>query len=109
MIITSESSTEYRLPSAWNQSAHVKHFEILSGLRNLVATSLSLSGSALSFAYVVHEILDDCQADTGGEPQDGVADDIEITLKKAAAAVNSLFIPLLPNEKKGTTFSFQVG
>ena len=63
----------------------------------------------MSFDYVVHEILDDCQADTGGEPHDGIADDVEITLKKAAAAVNSLLIPLLPNEKKGATFSFQVG
>ena len=82
-----------------------------------MATSLSLSGSALGFPYVVNEILDDCQyeyeerqklKEQQEEEQKDIADDVGEAMRKCAAIVSSHAIPLLPNERAGTTFSFQV-
>ena len=87
-------------------------------MRNLLTTSLSLSGSALGFPYVVHEVLEDCpvgyedpqpqQQHQPRQQQPDVVDDVSVVMRKCAAIVSSHDLPLLPNEKPGTMFSFQV-
>ena len=81
----------------------------------MLATSLSLSGSALSFPYVVHEISDDHEPfeeeNVEGErdaSQEVEANDVETLMIKCAAFAKSVEIPLLPNETNGTVISFQV-
>ena len=81
----------------------------------MLATSLSLSGSALSFPYVVHEISDDHEPfekeNVEGErdaSQEVDANDVETLMMKCAAFAKSVEIPLLPNEINGTVISFQV-
>ena len=78
----------------------------------MLATSLSLSGSALSFPYVVHEISDDHEPfEEEGEKdasQEVDVNDVETLMIKCAAFAKSVEIPLLPNEINGTVISFQV-
>ena len=86
----------------------------------MLATSLCLSGSALSFPYVVHEISDDHEPfeeeedddddlERDGSQRQGIGgNDVEILMMKCAAFAKSAEIPLLPNEMTGTVFSFQV-